>query len=58
MRKITRSKLLMEGLLQLAGRDDRDLRADAREVSPEEILWRCSQKKREAGNAIEPVWNR
>jgi putative transposase len=31
--------LLMEGLRQLAGRDDRDLRVDARETSPEEILW-------------------
>jgi putative transposase len=31
--------LLMEGLRQLAGRDDRDLRVDARGASPEEILW-------------------
>jgi putative transposase len=31
--------LLMEGLRQLADRDDRDLRVDARETSPEEILW-------------------
>ena len=31
--------LLMESLRQLAGRDDRDLRVDAREASPEEILW-------------------
>ena len=29
----------MEGLRQLAGRDDRDLRVDARVSSPEEILW-------------------
>jgi len=30
--------LLMEGLRQLAGRDDRDLRVDARDACPEEIL--------------------
>jgi putative transposase len=30
--------LLMEGLRQLAGRDDRDLRADAGDACPEEIL--------------------
>jgi putative transposase len=30
--------LLAEGLRQLAGRDDRDLRVDAREACPEEIL--------------------
>ncbi len=31
--------VLMEGLRQLAGRDDRDLRVEARVSSPEEILW-------------------
>jgi transposase len=30
--------LLMQGLRQLAGRDDRDLRVDARDTCPEEIL--------------------
>jgi putative transposase len=30
--------LLMEGLRQLAGRDDRDLRVDARDACPEKIL--------------------
>jgi transposase len=30
--------LLMEGLRQLAGRDDRDLRVDAGDACPEEIL--------------------
>jgi hypothetical protein len=30
--------LLAEGLRQLAGRDDRDLRVDARGACPEEIL--------------------
>jgi hypothetical protein len=30
--------VLMEGLRQLAGRDDRDLRVDARSTCPEEIL--------------------
>jgi len=31
--------VLMEGLRQLAGRDDRDLRVEARVSSPDEILW-------------------
>jgi hypothetical protein len=42
MTTVTRSNaarnLLAEGLRQLAGRDDRDLRVDAGDACPEEIL--------------------
>lgn len=47
--------ILLEGLREIAGCDDRDLRVDARGACPERSLSRrrCSQTKRETGTARE-----